>query len=145
MALKRLPQLVLRAYVAQCLLAISAYATWTVTSFYALGLTTSTNPHFTSIKYTETASFALKSDADPTGKPFSTSTYLQWGENVEVVEIFYSKNNVDASDIQATTTTATTDANTDYLQEVVFTAPASCPTPFTVTTYTSVNIPGHLS
>ncbi|KAH7114154.1 hypothetical protein B0J13DRAFT_515140 [Dactylonectria estremocensis] len=144
MPLNRLGQFVLRAYLAQCLLAISAYATWTVTSSYALAVTTKTDTIVTGIKYTETSSLALKSDADPTGKPFSTSTY--WDLDVEVVQIFYSKNDVDASDLQATTTTATTGSeaaygNTNYLQEVVFTAPASCPTPFTVTAYTWVDIP----
>ncbi|KAM5357908.1 hypothetical protein ACJZ2D_015797 [Fusarium nematophilum] len=143
MASKRLGQLVLRAYVAQCVLAICTYATWTVTSAYGLSLTTSAFKTYDDSLITKTVTYVIKPDADPTGKPFTTTTStreVDEGDDLDVVQIFYSQGDFDASDVQ-TSTAPNEYPIVRYLQEVRYTAPASCPTQFTATTQVVVYIP----
>src|SRR5438105_3303873 len=71
----------------------------------------------------------------------STSTYKQDYNDITVVYVYVDAEEVRAADIVTTTSRPQPGVYTDYMQPVVYTAPSSCPTPFTVSTYTRVNLP----
>ncbi|KAH7118283.1 hypothetical protein B0J13DRAFT_570127 [Dactylonectria estremocensis] len=139
MALKCVGQLALRVCLAQLLLATSACATWTVTSDYALSMTTISDKY--SNTDTRTKTWTIRPSADLTGKPLFTTTLTAGSNDVEVVQMFYSEGDINTSDLQPPTTRDWSLPSTEYLQEIFFTAPSSCPTQFTITTQTEVFIP----
>lgn len=114
---------------------------WTVTSYLEFTVASSQFGTGTdAISYTVTEIVTLNPDVTPTATPASTSTYVDTFENVTIVYVFLSPGAVNESDIE-TTTTFQTNVFTEYVEEMVFTAPASCPTPFTFTTYVNVYPP----
>lgn len=135
----------LRALVAQCLLAGLASATqWTVTSYYAESVVTSQYGTYTDDVYTYTTTISIKPTASITAAPTSTYTSTDTYYDLKVVEIYYDPDDVEANDIVPTTSYDPDDYSGSYtywVQEIVYTAPTSCPTAFTVTTYTNVYVP----
>ncbi|KPM36520.1 hypothetical protein AK830_g10029 [Neonectria ditissima] len=142
---------VLRALVAQWLLAGSAYASaWTVTAYYAVTVTTSTDTAYYNDVYTYTDTLTIKPTADVTASAVSTYTSIDTDYDIKRVDVYYDPTDVDSSDYVPTTTyddayystySYTTAPYTYYYQEIVYTAPASCPTSFTLKTYTNVYVP----
>ncbi|KAK7416232.1 hypothetical protein QQZ08_012083 [Neonectria magnoliae] len=140
-----------RAFAALWLLAGSAYGTaWTVTSYYAVTVTTSAYSGYTDewAQYTYTDTLTVKPTADVTASPVSTHTSVDTVYDIKRVEVYYDATDVDSSDFVPTTTyddeyysTHSSAPYTYYYQEILYTAPASCPTSFTVKTYTNVYIP----
>ncbi|KAL2179515.1 uncharacterized protein P884DRAFT_256785 [Thermothelomyces heterothallicus CBS 202.75] len=89
--------------------------------------------------YTDTDLRTVKPTVTPTAKPVSTSTWTYTYNDVEIVSVFLT-DGVGESDLVPTTTT---DDNlyTDFAVMVTWTAPSSCPTPFTVVSDAYVYIP----
>ncbi|KAH7117501.1 hypothetical protein EDB81DRAFT_767280 [Dactylonectria macrodidyma] len=124
--------------------AITVYSDpWTATVSYAISATTEiwgdrpTNMRGTLKK---TATWTLKSGADPTGKPFTTTTQTRAVDHIKVVQVIYSLDDVNSSDFQTAS-----DVTTVYRQEVIFTTPSSCPTPFIVTTQVTLDLPPEIA
>jgi hypothetical protein len=143
------------ALLAQLQLALASF--YTVTSYYLLTTTTSTLTEYCETTgscdvWTDTAaSLTVNPTVTPTAKPISTSTYSDTYDDVEIVSIFLAPGAVPASDLVTATRTSSASRSvyTEYAVPVTWTAPASCPTPFTVTTFAEVYVPAvitaHLS
>ncbi len=121
---------------------------YTVTSYYVLtpspskAVSTCTSSCRT---YTYTDTLTVKPNVTPTATPYSSTTYTYTYDDLEVVRLFVSADAVASSDLLPTTTSTRTSgegyAITNYVIPVTWTAPTSCPTPFTVTSVTIVDIP----
>jgi uncharacterized membrane protein YgcG len=123
------------------LLAGSAQASkWTVTSYYVVKPTTSVYTLFTET-YTGTSTFALTKGAEPTAAATSTYTSTDSYDDLEIVELYLDPEDVDESDILTSTSYTVASAYTYWYQDFVYTAPASCPTAFTVTTSAYIYVP----
>ena len=120
----------------------AAAAQWTVTSYYAVKPTTSVWTYYDET-YTETATLGLKDEVTPTAEALSSSTLTDTYDGVEYVEVYYDGADIDDDDIMTTTSYdyGYGDVYTYYVQAIEYTAPTSCPTPFTVQTYTEIDIP----
>ncbi|KND91630.1 hypothetical protein TOPH_03911 [Tolypocladium ophioglossoides CBS 100239] len=112
------------------------------------GVTTVTYSYFdsSSTVYRRTRTQTIKPDATITANAISSSTLTDSYDDLEVVNVFLSLSAVAPSDIQTTSSYTPYSYNTDvrytfYVQPVAFTAPRSCPTPFTATTRTTVRVP----
>ena len=121
---------------------------WTVTSYFALSITTVTYFNYDSSPtvYTRTRIQTVKPDATITAAALSTSSSTYSYDDLEVVKVWLPPNAVGPSDIQTTLIRESYDPNAErrytyYVQPICYTAPKSCPTPFTVTTSTTVNVP----
>jgi hypothetical protein len=119
---------------------------WTVTQYYVEGVssekaieTCTTTCRFYSYTYTYQVEPTVTPTASPTSSTTSTSRYET---DVAIVKLFLPSGAVPASDMVTTTTYAYTyDTFISYVVPVTYTAPASCPTQFTVETFTSADIP----
>jgi len=122
---------------------------WTVTEYYQLSLSTSQYKTYTDplFLYTYTTSYPVKSGVTPTAAPVSSTTYTNRYEDLTEVTLYLPPGAVAESDLVTTTTRYTGAANayTYFVEPVVYTAPASCPTPFTVTTQTQVYVPSQVT
>lgn len=124
--------------------ASAATAYWTVTSYYVVQPTTST-ALYGDYTYTFTDTLGVKPtatgvDADDA---VSTSVYTDSYDDVKVVNIYLPSGAVDDDDVM-TTTTYDPDIGgvyTDYVVPVEYTAPSSCDSAFTYTTWTNVYVP----
>ncbi len=127
---------------------------YTVTSYYVITTTTSqytlttcTSPCRT-YTYTDTTTVALKPTVTPTVSPTSSHTQTYTYDDLEVVSLYLPRGAVAPSDF-ITWEPTPTDDNTDYVYTyaipVTWTAPSSCPTPFTVTTLDAVYIPSQVT
>ncbi|KAH6841525.1 hypothetical protein B0T12DRAFT_517986 [Alternaria alternata] len=132
----------------------SASAYWTYTSRFVESVSESLYTNYddsvTTDSYTVTRT--VKDEATPTISPYSTtSEYGYYNDDLQIVYAYYTTSAVAESDLEpdyydyyATTTaasTTTTITSIDFSMPVTMVAPASCPTPFTVTTSASVDIP----
>ncbi|SPQ25784.1 7b3b9ddd-f20b-420e-83ae-33433bcc76ff [Thermothielavioides terrestris] len=110
---------------------------YTVTSYYALSTrTTKYVEDCTECDvYTYTSTLTLKPTVTPTARPISSDTDIDTYEDVEIVSVFVPVDAVPSSDILTALPTPTYGIFTDYAVPVTWTAPASCPTAFTVVTY----------
>lgn len=135
----------------------STSAFWTYTSRYAAvaspSVYTSRNGGVTT--YTSTDRYrTVKSTVKPTATPTSTSADLDYYSDVAVVYEYYGLNQVPLSEIEpdywetrsssyynSRTASNYITPSTSFVMPVTMTAPASCPTAFTVTTTASVSIP----
>jgi hypothetical protein len=122
----------------------AAASQWTVTSYYVAKETTSVWTEYDET-YTDTMTFALQKSYKPDeDAATSTSTYSYTYNDLEIIEVYVDPAKIDEDEIVTTTTDYeySSDAPiTYYVQNVVYTAPSSCPTAFTVTTVTTLNIP----
>lgn len=134
MPLTRTPVTACLALMAYPLLVCATY--WTVTSYFELD--TSTSQFDT---YTRT----VKPGVSPTVSPISVSTEVNSYEQLTIVYVYLPVGAVAEDDIQTTTTFVAQNAMTVYMEPLVYTAPASCPTPFTVTTMVEVQVPTEVS
>ncbi len=117
---------------------------WTVTSYYQYSLSV------TSVRtrgYTYTSIETVKPGVTPTASPVSASTHVIQDDDITIVWAYLPPDSVPEEDLQTTYS-----YNTDYLhvqtvfaEVVTFTAPASCPTPFTVVTVQPVYVPYQVS
>jgi hypothetical protein len=127
---------------------------WTYTSRYAAIATPSvyTSRNGGSTTYTMTDRYrTVKSTVTPTATPTSTSSYWSSHSDVEVVYYYYGLNAVALSDLEpeyddpdyssTRSSSASITTSIDYSMPVVMSAPASCPSQFTITTTASVEIP----
>ncbi len=140
------------ALLAQLQPAIASF--YTVTSFYVITTTTSQYTLTTCISpcrtytYTETTTVALNPTVTPTVSPTSSHTQTYAYDDLEVVSLYLPRGAVDTSDFSTWNPTSTDD-NTAYIYAyaipVTWTAPSSCPTPFTVTTLDAVYIPSQVT
>lgn len=126
---------------------------WTVTSYFALSVTTITYSYSaydsSSTVYTRTRTQTVKPDATITAAALSSSSSTYSYDDLEVVNVWLPPNAVGPGDIQTTRGYASYDPNgarryTYYVRPVAYAAPKSCPTPFTVTTSTTVRVPSAL-
>src|SRR5579871_6657797 len=120
---------------------------WTITSYFELDATTSQFSTYTySFDYfTYTTIRTIKSGVSPTASPISISTEVDSYEQLTIVYVYLPVGAVAEDDIQTTTTFVEPNAITIYMEPLVYTAPAYCPTPFTVTTMVEVQVPTEVS
>lgn len=140
-------------HVATAQAAFSAY--WTYTSRIADFVTASpyTRANGAVTTYMATDYRTVKSTVTPTATPTSTSTYLQTYYDLQIVYAYYPTGVIAESDLEpertydysATTTSTTTSTYIYFSMPVTMTAPASCPTQFTVTTSASVDVPSQVT
>ena len=130
-----------------CATAVGA-TQWTVTKYYVITESTSVYSTYTSeswAQYTFTETLALKDDVTPTATAaISIATTTNAYETaLEVVQIYLPPGEVPLADLVTSTTFSLSydQAYTYYYQPIEYTAPSSCPTQFTVSTYTAVTIP----
>ncbi|OAL57252.1 hypothetical protein IQ07DRAFT_555880 [Pyrenochaeta sp. DS3sAY3a] len=121
---------------------------WTVTSRYADSISPSPYTRYNGdvTTYTVTDYRTLKSTVTPTATPTSTTTSLDRYYDMKVVYMYYAAGVVPDSDLEPTfdalgTTSYGTTTYIYFSMPVTMTAPASCPTQFTVTTTASVSVP----
>ena len=141
-------QLILRPPATACL-ALLAYpllvcATyWTVSSYFEVDMTTSQLGTYTfSYDYiTYTTTRTVKPGVSPTATPLSVSTEIVSDEQLTIVYVYLPAGSVAEDDIQTTIPFVDQNALTVYLEPLVYTAPSSCPTRFTVTTMAEVQVP----
>ncbi|KAK3376094.1 hypothetical protein B0T24DRAFT_523661 [Lasiosphaeria ovina] len=125
----------------------SARATfWTVSSFFVETLTVEKliDSCTTSCRsYTYTTTMKVADTATPSASPFSTSAYTYSASDVTVVYVYLPAGSVPERDLVTTSADTPTPSNVymDYAIELTMTAPASCPTAFTVVTNIEVYIP----
>lgn len=133
------------AYLALLLHPLLVDATfWTVTSYYEVVTTVSQFSTFTySFDYlTYTNTLTVKPGVTPTASAVSVSTAVDTFEQLTIVYIYVAAGSVPEDDIITTTPSySTVDIETIYVEPVVYTAPSSCPTPFTFSTYSQVILP----
>lgn len=119
---------------------------YTVSSYFVITITTSLDdPTCTSdcLAYTSTRTVTVKPTVTPTVSPISSTTETYHEEDLEVVSLYLPGGAVAASDIvtRPPLTPGGYTTYTTYAVPVTWTAPATCPTPFTVATLGTVNIP----
>ncbi|KAL2130909.1 hypothetical protein VTI74DRAFT_5793 [Chaetomium olivicolor] len=123
---------------------------WTVTEYYMLSETSSKYSACTTScrYYTYTATRTVQPTVTPTASPVSTRTYSDIYDDVEVISLFLPAGAVAESDLVPITSTYTENRGplwTDYAVPVTYTAPSSCPTPFTVETITEIHLPNEVT
>lgn len=138
----------LRLLALTALLAVSTVKAtqWTVTSYMVVKETTSV---WTALEetYTDTETFGLKDGVTPTvTAALSTETETDTYQDLKVVQIYLDGSDVDSDDMKTTTTYEynSDDPMTYYAQPIVYTAPSSCPTAFTISTYTNIRVPSEV-
>lgn len=117
---------------------------YTVTSYYVLS--TSTSKYISTCTsscraYTDTETLTVNPTVTPTASPISSRTSTYTYDDVEVVRLYLPAGAVADSDIVTTTSTRQSGIYTEYAIPITWTAPSSCPTPFTVVTMRAVDIP----
>lgn len=124
---------------------------WTYTSRYAdfpSPTTITRGSTITTRTYTDLRT--VKPHITPTGVPRSTSTYAQSYNDVQLIYQYFPIGAVAESDLvpeydySATRTSTETTSYITFSMPVTMTAPASCPTQFTITTSASVTVPSML-
>ncbi|KAH6844791.1 hypothetical protein B0I37DRAFT_416375 [Chaetomium sp. MPI-CAGE-AT-0009] len=117
---------------------------YTVTSYFVLTETTS-KLYSTCTEncryYTYTDTLTVDPTVTPTAEPISETTRTYTYDDLEVVSVFVGAGAVDNDDIVSGRTSRVSGIYTDFVVPVVWTAPSSCPTAFTVTTYSPVYLP----
>ncbi|KAJ4316156.1 hypothetical protein N0V84_008012 [Fusarium piperis] len=128
----------IRAYITLWLLATTVASQFTVTSNYVISKTTD-------VAFTRTSTLTLKPVVAPAGEVISETTSTRSYNGLEIVMRYFEPGEFASTDIQTTTSRINLDGPfTYYFQGIVYTAPASCPTPFTVSTKTRVTIPSEV-
>ncbi|KAH7093475.1 hypothetical protein FB567DRAFT_174765 [Paraphoma chrysanthemicola] len=130
----------------------SGFAYWTYTSRYAAFASPSpyTRGNGEVTTYTVTDRLrTVKPSITPTATPTSTSTYYSTYADLQIVYQYYGLNaGVAESDLvperDYSATTTSTISNVRFSMPVTMSAPASCPTPFTITTTASVTVPSQV-
>lgn len=126
----------------------SGSAFWTYTSrlaaFPSPSLYTSANGVVRTYSYTETRT--IKPTVTLSATPTSTTVFGRYYDDIQYVVQYYGIGAVSAeSDLlperDYSATTATTSTSIVFSMPVVMSAPASCPTPYTVTATATVDIP----
>ncbi|KAF2260503.1 hypothetical protein CC78DRAFT_536377 [Lojkania enalia] len=120
---------------------------WTVTSNFEYSMSVETTqytwretPNF----YTYTETRTISPGVTPTGEPVSTSTYDSYVYDMLVIYQYFDSGAVDDSDLLPETTCcdfSTSDTYTVLVMPVTYTAPSSCPTSFTFSTYETIYAP----
>ncbi|PMD13095.1 hypothetical protein NA56DRAFT_652012 [Hyaloscypha hepaticicola] len=115
---------------------------WTATSYFQLSYSTSVYSFLTYYDaYTFTSTETIESGVTPTAHPISSSSMVI-SEELTILYLYLPAGSVPESDIVTSFSINTSvEPLTVYVEPVVYTAPASCPTPFTVATVTEVYIP----
>ncbi|KAH8711793.1 hypothetical protein GQ44DRAFT_776516 [Phaeosphaeriaceae sp. PMI808] len=127
-------------------------AFWTYTSRYAAIASPTTYSRYSGGVTTATVtvrSRTVKPTATPSGTPTSTRIYMSAYADLQVVYEYYGVNAVAESDLvpeRDSLALTTTDVSTiiSFSMPVTLTAPASCPTPFTITSTASVSVPSQV-
>ncbi|KAF1837639.1 hypothetical protein BDW02DRAFT_627751 [Decorospora gaudefroyi] len=136
----------------------SAY--WTYTSRFVEQVTTSlyTYAYYSSVTTdTYTITREIKSDVVPTVTPtYVYSDYYYYSyDDLQIIEAYYPTGAVAETDLlpyydlyaeeTSTTSTSTTYTSIEFSMPVTMTAPASCPTVFTVSATASVDVPSQVT
>jgi hypothetical protein len=130
-------------------------AFWTYTSRYAAMVSASPYTRTNGIvtTYTQTdRRRTVKPTVVPTATPTSVSTYYSTYADLEIEYQYFGLNAVAESDLvpepdfyaSTTRTSLSVSSTITFYMPVTMTAPASCPTPFTVTTTASVTVPSQV-
>ncbi len=135
------------ALLAQLQPALAAF--YTVTSYFILTETYSaliSTCTESCRSYTFTNTLTVNPTVTPTAKPLSATTRQYTYDDLEVVSVYLAASAVASSDIlpSRTVSSRTSGAGyifTNYAVPITYTAPTSCPTAFTVTTLTRVDVP----
>ena len=123
------------ALLAQLQPALAAF--WTITEYRVITESLSVYSTYT---YTYSRTVTLAPEITPTATPTSSRTVTDTYDDVVSVLLYLPASAVPSSDLVSTTTTRSS-LYTLYNVPITYTAPTSCPTPFTVATYTNVYIP----
>ncbi|KAM0425323.1 hypothetical protein ACHAPT_009379 [Fusarium lateritium] len=121
------------AFLALCL-ATTIASKFTVTSNYVISKTAYQT-------FTRSSILTLKPTVTPTAEPVFETTSTRSHDDLEIVRRYFEPGELASTDIQTTSTPINTNIFTEYFQGVVYTAPTSCPTPFTVSVKKRINIP----
>jgi hypothetical protein len=115
---------------------------WTATSYFQLSYSTSVYSFLTYYDaYTFTRTETIESGVTPTAQPIASSSVVI-SEELTILYVYLPAGSVPESDIVTGFSINTSvEPVTVYVEPIVYTAPASCPTPFTVATMTEVYIP----
>ena len=117
---------------------------WTVKSYAVETTYTETDDTFPTDTFSGTTTVYLTNLATtPTVTPTSTTSDVSSSLNVTYITYFYPPGAVPQAVLASATQTDTTDAFTvtDFYIPVEYTAPASCPSQFTYTSSTLINVP----
>ncbi|KAK4459150.1 hypothetical protein QBC42DRAFT_184081 [Cladorrhinum samala] len=122
---------------------------WTVTSYYVYTTTTMAEPYGCTESCTATITLEHRANIvrglPPSATPTSSDRREMIRENYEVVSLYYEPGSVPKTDLYDSHERETsTYMRQKYVVPVTYTAPASCPTPFTVATYTEVGVPSEV-
>jgi hypothetical protein len=132
---------------------VRATAFWTYTSRFQYARETDIYTYSTYVQTYEYTSMrrTIKPKVTPTVSAVSTSTYSYSDDDLMLVYEWYpesavAESNLEATyDYDATTTTTTSEYSyTVFYMAVTYTAPSSCPTPFTYSTDESVYVPSEV-
>jgi hypothetical protein len=108
---------------------------YTVSSYFVVTPTPSVYPSDCSDDcrtLTFTRTVEVDPTVTPTAKPFSSTTRTYTYDDLEVVSLYLSAGAVDESDLRTTSTADQSGRTTHFAIPITYTAPESCPTPFTV-------------
>ena len=113
---------------------------WTVTSYAVLTSYITTDSYLTE-PFTDTTTVHLTSlSSTPTVSPYSRTTSIYTAGDVTYITYYLPAGAV-AQAVLASATASFTDTLWYFYMDIVYTAPASCPSAFTYTTSTYVDIP----
>lgn len=117
---------------------------WTIRSYVAVASSATTDRF--SLTYTTTSTIYLSNlAATPTARPYSTTTDVETDLDVTYITYYVRADAVPQSIIASATRDDfafdSPSTYTDFYMPIEYTAPASCPTPFTYTTRTLVYVP----
>lgn len=116
---------------------------WTIRSYAVLSSYVTTG-YITSNTFTYSTTIYLTSPSPtPTATPYSSRTYVATGSNVTYITYYLPPGAVPQAVLASATSTRNYEdiTLTYFYMPVEYTAPASCPTPFTYTSSTYVNVP----
>lgn len=125
---------------------------WTYTSRFQYSVSTSLYTYRDGSVDTDlyTATRTIKSGVTPSVAPARTTTEPFYGyDSLQIIEAYYSPGAVAESDLSPTysfgattrTTTSSMYVSTEFRMPVTYTAPASCPTQFTISLNETVSVP----
>lgn len=122
---------------------------WTATSYIAVSKSVSqisSGCTLDSCFRTRTSHISLVSTATPTAaSTISRSSSTRRSSDITIVYVYVDAAQVPLQDLVTTRVPISLDSSPNYYVPIVYTAPASCPTPFTFTSHTRVFIPSEVT
>ena len=130
------------------ILGLTSAAQWTVVQYNIVFMTTSTDDIEPTLTFTDLTTLFLEPPvtSTPSGRPTSIDTSYYAEEDISYTTLYIPGSNVPSSQLATLTastddTFATTSPITEFYIDTVYTAPTSCPHPFTFTTTSLLFVP----